>query len=95
MANKEVCNSMVDKDHKITVGPEVESTAHYSVYEGHLQSPMNDYFHEQIPEEARIAKFQLVLPKKWHHQTLKPICLHLAGTGDHVRMQSNHILLKL
>ena len=28
--------------------------------------------------------FQMVLPVKWQDAHLKPVCIHLAGTGDHV-----------
>lgn len=37
-----------------------------------------------MPTEAINAHFQLVLPRKWHSHKIKPICLHHAGTGDHV-----------
>jgi len=51
--------------------------------EGDFLSPMVKYLGEFIPEEAQTAKFQMILPKKWSHPKLKPICIHLAGTGDH------------
>ena len=37
-----------------------------------------------MPYETITSHFQLVLPRKWHSHKIKPICLHLAGTGDHV-----------
>lgn len=37
-----------------------------------------------MPYETITANFQLVLPRKWYSHKIKPICLHLAGTGDHV-----------
>ena len=38
-----------------------------------------------MPYETITSHFQLVLPRKWYSHKIKPICLHLAGTGDHVR----------
>lgn len=37
-----------------------------------------------MPEEVKKAHFQIILPTKWQHENYKPVCLHLAGTGDHV-----------
>lgn len=28
----------------------------------------------------------MVLPLKWNNDNYKPMCIHLAGTGDHVRL---------
>ena len=30
----------------------------------------------------------MILPVKWRDPHLKPVCIHLAGTGDHVRKLS-------
>lgn len=38
-----------------------------------------------VPPESRRSHFQLVLPLKWKDEKYKPICMHFAGTGDHVR----------
>ena len=37
-----------------------------------------------MPDKTKMAYFQMVLPSKWNSHKIKPICLHLAGTGDHV-----------
>lgn len=39
-----------------------------------------------VPTECRRSHFQLVLPLKWTDEKYKPICMHFAGTGDHVRI---------
>lgn len=84
VADREKCNKLVEWNHKIHIGSEVESGSNHVVYDGHFESPMVKYLAESIPVEAQIARFQLILPKTWHHSKLKPICVHLAGTGDHV-----------
>lgn len=35
--------------------------------------------------EIKDAYFQMILPKKWKAEDYKPVCIHFAGTGDHVR----------
>lgn len=62
----------------------VEETADYKLYEGHFLSPLVDYLQDLVPKESRVAHFQLILPTKPPNY-LRPLCLHLAGTGDHVR----------
>ena len=86
MSNKAQCNRMVSANHTINVGPESESTSTYCVFEGHFETPMTAYLGDIIPEEARTAKFQLVLPKKWPNPRIKPVVIHMAGTGDHVSL---------
>ena len=54
------------------------------VIEGQFQSPFEHHLTGIMPEETKIAYFQMILPKKWSSHKIKPICLHLAGTGDHV-----------
>jgi len=44
-----------------------------------------------MPDQAKIAYFQVILPTKWGSHKIKPICLHLAGTGDHVNICYNYI----
>lgn len=75
---------MVSANHPIYIDRVVEDSSQHTLTEGHFISPLNAYLPESIPEESRIARFQLLLPKKWKHPYLKPVCLHLAGTGDHV-----------
>lgn len=92
MRDKTRCNSLVDKDHPITLGKEIESASTYSVFEGSLTSPMVDHLTDLLPVEVQTAKFQLMLPKKQRHQTLRPICIHLGGTGDHVSIHESIFL---
>ncbi|PSN55357.1 Protein ABHD18 [Blattella germanica] len=54
-----------------------------TVLEGHFLSPFATYLPGIVPKESEIAHFQVVLPRKWNSDHYKPICLHLAGTGDH------------
>ncbi|KAF7259431.1 hypothetical protein EG68_03328 [Paragonimus skrjabini miyazakii] len=50
--------------------------------EGSFVSPFEKTLPNVMDAENCIARFQLVLPKEWTTK-YKPICIHLAGTGDH------------
>ena len=82
VSNRNQCNLMVRPDHPVNVGPVIETTSSYSLFEGHFSSPMINFIGDFIPPEAHTSRFQMILPKTWT-QPIKPICIHLAGTGDH------------
>lgn len=52
--------------------------------EGVFESPFSYYLPNIVPKESHLAHFQVILPKKWPTKNVKPICLHMAGTGDQV-----------
>lgn len=52
--------------------------------EGYFLTPLERYLPGIVPEIAQKAHFQALLPVKWPEKECKPVCLHLAGTGDHV-----------
>nr|CAG4635538.1 EOG090X08BF [Artemia franciscana] len=59
-----------------------EMSDHTITISGQFKSPFVDFLPGLLPEEAEIATFQLVIPKKWK-TNIKPVCIHMAGTGDH------------
>lgn len=61
-----------------------EKTADYHIIEGKFLTPLELYLPGLVPEASRNAHFQMLLPLKWHDERFKPICIHFAGTGDHV-----------
>uniref|UniRef100_A0A0X3NIK4 Uncharacterized protein C4orf29 homolog n=2 Tax=Schistocephalus solidus TaxID=70667 RepID=A0A0X3NIK4_SCHSO len=50
--------------------------------EGSFVSPFEDLVPGALCPNNRIARFQLVIPKRWKSK-YKPLCFHFAGTGDH------------
>jgi hypothetical protein len=56
---------------------------------GKFKSPMTAYLGDIIPPESQYANFQMVLPKTWPNPKIKPVVIHLAGTGDHVSGKGN------
>lgn len=43
-----------------------------------------------MSNEIEDAYFQMILPLKWKSE-YKPVCIHLAGTGDHVTQATRQI----
>lgn len=54
---------------------------------GKFASPLGKYLPNIVLPEVENAYFQMIIPKKWKSDEHKPICIHLAGTGDHVRLK--------
>lgn len=52
--------------------------------EGYFVTPLERHLPGIVPEIAQKAHFQALLPVHWPDPNCKPVCLHLAGTGDHV-----------
>ncbi|XP_055378443.1 protein ABHD18 isoform X2 [Condylostylus longicornis] len=46
-----------------------------------------------MPKELHEAHFQVILPNKWKSKH-KPMCLHLAGTGDHYFWRRRNLIAK-
>ncbi|CAB0044351.1 unnamed protein product [Trichogramma brassicae] len=82
VANREACYSLIPKNYPVKITKDEEwSDCH--IVEGQFESPFEKNLPGIMPEETKTAHFQMVLPKHWESQKIKPICLHLAGTGDH------------
>lgn len=47
-------------------------------------SPLELYLPGLVPKAAKDAHFQMLLPLTWPDENFKPVCVHFAGTGDHV-----------
>lgn len=84
MSNRETCSKLVPHDYPVEVTKE-EETSDCRLIEGKFVSPFELYLPGIVPEVAKNAHFQMILPKIWKEEDYKPVCLHLAGTGDHVR----------
>lgn len=63
-----------------------EKSADYHMIEGKFLTPLELYLPGLVPEAARHAYFQMLLPLRWQDERFKPVCIHFAGTGDHVRI---------
>lgn len=83
ISNRNECFRLVPKDYNIEITKE-EKQSDCTILEGHFQTPFEYYLPGLVPKAVQTARFQVVLPNKWKDEKHKPVCIHLAGTGDHV-----------
>ncbi|XP_047511816.1 protein ABHD18 isoform X3 [Pieris napi] len=55
---------------------------------------MERYLPGIVPKIAQKAHFQMLLPNHWPESSCKPVCLHLAGTGDHYFWRRRNLMVK-
>lgn len=65
-------------------GLQEEKTSEFQIIEGRFLTPLELFLPGLVPKESLNAHFQMILPLKWKDEKYKPLCVHLAGTGDHV-----------
>ncbi|CAN9514539.1 unnamed protein product [Ophioblennius macclurei] len=80
IADREKCKSLVPKDYPVHIS-KTEEFSDCHIHDGFFLSPLEHLVPGILPKEAVKARFQFIVPKKW--QKNKPVCIHLAGTGDH------------
>ncbi|XP_029297542.1 protein ABHD18 [Cottoperca gobio] len=80
IGDRERCRSLVPKDYPVHINKTEEHTD-CQIHEGFFISPLEHLVPGILPPEAVKARFQFIVPKKW--QKNRPVCIHLAGTGDH------------
>lgn len=82
LSNRDTCQHLVSPDYPINIDKEFKD-GDCRILEGHFTSPFVHHLPGIMPKEVETATFQVILPVQWRHKTLRPICIHLAGTGDH------------
>ncbi|VEN50456.1 unnamed protein product [Callosobruchus maculatus] len=92
ISNRETCYKLVPKDYPISI---INKTIHSDcrIIEGKFTSPFAVHLHGLVPDEVKESYFQMVLPLEWPSEH-KPICIHLAGTGDHYFWRRRNIMAK-
>ncbi|XP_071975493.1 protein ABHD18 [Engystomops pustulosus] len=81
IGNREKCQNLVPKDYPVHID-KVEEQTDCKIFDGHFTSPLAHYVPDVMPSESVIARFQFIVPKEWKSK-YRPVCIHLAGTGDH------------
>ncbi|XP_072291572.1 protein ABHD18 [Eucyclogobius newberryi] len=80
IGDREKCRSLVPEDYPVHIDKSEErSDCH--IHNGYFISPLEHLVPGILPPEAVKARFQFIVPKRW--QKNRPVCVHLAGTGDH------------
>uniref|UniRef100_A0A8D2ZWV3 Abhydrolase domain containing 18 n=1 Tax=Scophthalmus maximus TaxID=52904 RepID=A0A8D2ZWV3_SCOMX len=80
IGDREKCKSLVPKDYPVYLN-KTEDHSDCLIYDGFFISPLEHWVPGILPPEAVKARFQFIVPKRW--QKNRPVCIHLAGTGDH------------
>ncbi|XP_069903711.1 protein ABHD18 isoform X6 [Oryctolagus cuniculus] len=81
IGNREKCQNLVSSDYPVYID-KIEEQSDCKILDGHFVSPMAHYVPDIMPIESVIARFQFIVPKEWNSK-YRPVCIHLAGTGDH------------
>lgn len=66
----------------------------YRTIDGYFESPICGIVPHLVPEKCKTAYFQLVLPAEAPKHDLGPVCIHMAGTGDHGFSRRRELLAK-
>ncbi|ETE69091.1 putative protein C4orf29 [Ophiophagus hannah] len=82
IGNREKCQNLVPRDYPVHIN-KVEEQSDCKILDGHFISPLAHYVPDIMPSESITARFQFIVPKRWNSK-YKPVCIHLAGTGDHM-----------
>ncbi|XP_058794715.1 protein ABHD18 isoform X2 [Phymastichus coffea] len=93
VSNREACYNLISRDYPITITKD-EKWSDCHVVEGQFESPFEKNLPGIMPEEAKTAYFQMILPKEWSSKKIRPMCLHLAGTGDHYFWRRRNLVAK-
>ncbi|KRY76196.1 Uncharacterized protein T4A_12836 [Trichinella pseudospiralis] len=54
----------------------------FVIYSGEFETPVVKLLPELVPLPVRYAQFEMILPKERQANSC-PLCIHMAGTGDH------------
>ncbi|CAH0562177.1 unnamed protein product [Brassicogethes aeneus] len=91
ISNREKCYQLVPKYFPITILNE-QKRSDCRIIEGKFRSPFALHLPNLVSLEVQDAYFQMVLPLKWKDNRYKPICIQLAGTGDHYFWRRRNIM---
>ncbi|KAF3693544.1 Protein ABHD18 [Channa argus] len=80
IGNREKCKSLVSEHYPVYI-TKTEDHTDCQIHDGYFISPLEHLVSGILPPEAIKARFQFIVPKRWKKN--RPVCIHLAGTGDH------------
>ncbi|KAI8120374.1 hypothetical protein FF38_02828 [Lucilia cuprina] len=92
ISRRDTCFPLVPKDYPVQIVKE-ERYPDCVVLEGHFLTPLELHLPGIVPKKAQTAHFQVVLPNHWQDRH-QPMCIHLAGTGDHFFWRRRNLIAK-
>lgn len=81
IGNRETCKNLVTRDYPLFID-KIQEQTDCKILDGHFISPLVHFLPGILPVESVKARFQFIVPKEWR-RNYRPVCIHLAGTGDH------------
>lgn len=93
ISNRAACSKLVPRDYPVEITKE-EVTSDCKILEGKFKTPLEIYLPGLVPDVVQNAHFQIMLPLKWNDERFKPMCIHLAGTGDHYFWKRRNLIAK-
>ncbi|XP_065166458.1 protein ABHD18 [Atheta coriaria] len=93
ISKRELCYNLVDANHPVEILKE-EKYSDCHVKDIKFFSPLAIHLPEVVHPEIQDAHCQIVIPNKWKPGPYRPICIHLAGTGDHYYWKRRHLMVK-
>ncbi|KAH9631162.1 hypothetical protein HF086_006740 [Spodoptera exigua] len=93
VSNRDECFKLVERDYPVTITKH-QTLSDCQIFEGYFITPLERYLPGIVPKIAQKAHFQALLPIHWPDKHCKPVCLHLAGTGDHFFWRRRNLMVK-
>ncbi|XP_021182651.2 protein ABHD18 [Helicoverpa armigera] len=93
VSNRDECFKLVERDYPVTITKQ-QTLSDCKLFEGYFITPLERYLPGIVPKIAQKAHFQALLPVHWPEKGCKPVCLHLAGTGDHFFWRRRNLMVK-
>lgn len=93
ISNRTACSKLVPRDYPVEITKE-ELTSDCKILEGKFKTPLEIYLPGLVPDVVQDAHFQILLPTEWKDERYKPMCIHLAGTGDHYFWKRRNLIAK-
>uniref|UniRef100_U5EXN2 Protein ABHD18 n=1 Tax=Corethrella appendiculata TaxID=1370023 RepID=U5EXN2_9DIPT len=93
ISNRSACLRLVPPDYPVEITKN-ELTSDCRILEGKFKTPLEYYLPGLVPDVVQNAHFQILLPLKWNDERYKPMCIHLAGTGDHYYWKRRALIAK-
>ncbi|GBP39339.1 hypothetical protein EVAR_24320_1 [Eumeta japonica] len=93
VSNRDECFKLIERDYPVTITKE-QNLTDFKLVEGYFTTPLERYIPGIVPEVAQKAYFQALFPITWADADARPVCLHLAGTGDHFFWRRRNLMVK-
>ncbi|XP_017089455.2 protein ABHD18 [Drosophila bipectinata] len=93
ISNRESCFKLVPRDYPVEITKK-EIYSESTLVEGKFITPLELHLPGVVPKASKHAHFQLLIPNKWKSEKHKPVCIHLAGTGDHFFWRRRNFIAK-